>query len=301
METDPENFCKESILLFFFETTDDFLSQFEDEELFRITKWLSKIIQLDLHSMRIHLLLLYHVLKNGVLRPPFDADPNTVNLQELHLDRSYIDLNDSNLQKLHRLVAKTWAYARKNAEGGECENRNGFRRTASDRENLYGTAPSVHRNSRRDQQSMLRSQASSGCSSGQHQPDRTFSIRSQSQPRQQGDVDDVTDVGGRRSRSLSREEIECCRHSVRHCRWNWDTPMAYSRPEFPKPVTRPRSGPFADHDLSSFCEMPQKPKFRIPMANRLTTGQGGTDFGSRSCLGGCRTRLAEIRRHPAKE
>lgn len=181
-----EKVAKETILLFFLETTEPHLGKFTEEELTQISRWLSKITRLDLYSMRTHLLLLYHVLKRGQLLPPFDKDPATITLPRFRGFNSYIDVDDPHLDRVLNSVTQCSAHAsRRQPESAPAA---GARRSRRD---------VFHIPCRRQAQD-------------QPAPDQeqTFAMRSRSQPRYQGDFDEpaVEAVEEKRSRSVPRIE-----------------------------------------------------------------------------------------------
>lgn len=192
MAQNIEKVAKETILLFFLETTEPHLAKFSEGELTQISRWLSKITRLDLYSMRTHLLLLYHVLKRGQLLAPFDKDPSTVTLPRFRGYSSYIDVDDPNLDQVLNSVTQCSAHATRHQQSA---------------------ARPTARRSRRDVFHIpCRRQPAA------QDLNLTYTKRSHSQPRYQGDFDEPT-AEDKRSRSVPRtdnqeEAYEACQEEA---------------------------------------------------------------------------------------
>lgn len=184
MAPNIEKIAKETILLFFLETTEPHLAKFTEDELTKVSRWLSKITRLDLYSMRTHLLLLYHVLKRGQLLPPFDKDPATVTLPRFRAYNSYIDVDDPNLDQVLKSVTRCSAHA----------TRHQYPPLA---------AAAAARKSRKDVFHIPCRRPTAAPQ--QPDPNQTYTLRSRSQPRYQGDFDEPT-AEGKRSRSVPRAD-----------------------------------------------------------------------------------------------
>lgn len=80
MDRDIEKIAKEALLTFFFEASETYVASLNALDLCYISRWLSKIYQEDVYTMRTHLLLLYNQVRQGQLTLPFCIDPEEVKL-----------------------------------------------------------------------------------------------------------------------------------------------------------------------------------------------------------------------------
>ena len=80
MDYDIEKIAKEALLTFFLEVSETYIARINALDLCYISRWLSKIYLEDVYTMRTHLLLLYHQVRQGRLTLPFCIDPDEIKL-----------------------------------------------------------------------------------------------------------------------------------------------------------------------------------------------------------------------------
>lgn len=113
-----ESVAKEAMLTFFIETAEPYLMNFDAKTLNKINRWVCKITQLNVYSMRTHLLLLHQMIKKGQLSPPFSNEPATTNLPQFDptSTKSNPDLN-----RILQLFAKPSESVDTTASGNEIQ------------------------------------------------------------------------------------------------------------------------------------------------------------------------------------
>ncbi|XKL67874.1 hypothetical protein PGB90_003365 [Kerria lacca] len=213
MDYNIEAVAKETILLFFIETTEPYLGNFNEIDLTKLSRWLSRIAKLDIYSMRTHLLMLYQSIKRGKLYPPYNENPGTSRLPRVKYRDSLINVFDPQLEKFLRSFIQDRSIATSNKI--ECESQNTTDNTFIPKEQYNGT---INRPSRKDRFNIpvYQPTVKQPVRCEPYIANRTFTVRAQSQPRVPNGFECPSSMESRRSKSASRMtgQIDYCDPSI---------------------------------------------------------------------------------------